>query len=206
MIGIIDYKVGNLKNVELAVRRTGREGIISDDVAVLQKCSGLILPGVGAFGSAMASFLDSGLKPFLDEWVESNGCVLGICVGMQMLFERSFELGEHRGLGYLPGSVVRFAEGQKIPHMGWNQLWITKPDELLNGINSGEYVYFVHSYYAQAEPSDLLAYTDYGVSAAAIVRRGSIYGTQFHPEKSAAPGARLLNNYLNIVEQGGSIC
>lgn len=202
MIGIIDYKVGNLLNVSHAVTRLGYEAVISDDIDILSKADALILPGVGAFGACVENFHKGGFYPFVDKWINDGKYILGICVGMQMLFERSYEMGEYKGLGYFKGDVVRFEAPLKVPHMGWNQLKINKEDPLLNGVNDGDYVYFVHSYHALADKNDVIAYTDYGRDVTAIIGRENICATQFHPEKSSAVGEKILSNYLKIATGG----
>ena len=199
MIGIIDYGVGNLRNVENAVNRLGYYCVISSDAKVLAESEGLILPGVGAFGDSMDMLNGSGLRDFVDEWAAAGKYLLGICVGMQLLFERSYEMGVHQGLGYLKGEVVPFSPPLKIPHMGWNQLELDRDDEILKGVKSGDYVYFVHSYYATPQAENLLAHTDYGVKAAAVVKKGNLYGTQFHPEKSGETGNLILKNFLELL-------
>lgn len=200
MIGIIDYGVGNLKNVKTAVSKAGYDCIISSREEELKTCAGLILPGVGAFGDSVDMLNQSGLRNFVDQWAADNKFMLGICVGMQLMFERSYEMGVHEGLGYLSGEVVPFEKPRKVPHMGWNQLEIIKDDPIVKDLKSGDYVYFVHSYYCTPKEEDLVAYTEYGVKAAAVVHKGNIFGTQFHPEKSAQVGAVILKNYLEHVE------
>ncbi len=202
MIGIIDYKVGNLLNVSHAVNRLGYEAVITDDIDLLSKSDALILPGVGAFGACVENFHKCGFYPFVDKWINDGKYILGICVGMQMLFERSFEMGEYDGLGYFKGDVVRFNEPLKIPHMGWNQLEIVRDDPLMDGVKSGDYVYFVHSYHALADKKDVIAYTDYGTDVTAIIGRENIYATQFHPEKSSDVGEKILKNYLETATGG----
>ena len=202
MIGIIDYKVGNLLNVSHAVNRLGYECVISDDVDVLGKCDALILPGVGAFGACMENYRKSGLGEFVENWLKEGKYILGICVGMQILFEKSYEMGEYDGLGYFKGEVVKFEAPLKIPHMGWNELKINRTDPIMEGINDGDYVYFVHSYHALADKDDVIAYTDYGSEVTAIVGRDNLYATQFHPEKSGDIGHKILGNYLKIATGG----
>ncbi len=200
MIGIIDYGVGNLKNVKTAVSKLGYECIISSNADELKNSAGLILPGVGAFGDSIEMLNKSGLRDFVDRWASDNKYMLGICVGMQLLFERSYEMGIFEGLGYLKGEVVPFERPLKIPHMGWNQLEIVREDNIVTNVESGDYVYFVHSYYATPDKEDLIAYTDYGVKAAAIVNKKNLYGVQFHPEKSAQIGEIILKNYLELIK------
>jgi glutamine amidotransferase len=174
---------------------------VTDDPAVLEEAQGVILPGVGAFGDAMANLEARRLLAPVLRQAESGKPLLGICLGMQLLFDESEEMGQHRGLGLLPGRVVRFPEGElKVPHIGWNQLHIDRQDPLVNGIEQGAYAYFVHSYYvAPEEPSDVLASTDYGIEFAAMVGRGAIWGAQFHPEKSQEVGLRLLDNFVRLL-------
>ncbi|MDR2520140.1 MAG: imidazole glycerol phosphate synthase subunit HisH [Eubacteriaceae bacterium] len=201
MIGIVDYGVGNLRNVQKAVERLGGEAQISSSANVLHSSDAIILPGVGAFGDAAGKLASSGLKEFVDEWVESGKLLLGICVGMQLLFDVSYEFGECKGLGYLQGAVVPFPAGAlKVPHIGWNQLEGVADSPLLEGVHNGDYVYFVHSFYAEPIEEDLLAYTEYGVKAAACVGKGNVYGTQFHPEKSAGVGSKILSNFLEMAK------
>lgn len=201
MIGIIDYGVGNLKNVQTAVKKIGYECMISSNKEELKRSDALILPGVGAFGDSIDMLNQSGLRDFVDHWASDNRYMLGICVGMQLLFERSYEMGVHEGLGYLKGEVIPFEKPLKIPHMGWNELKISKKNSpILKNIEEGEYVYFVHSYYATPAEENLVAYTEYGVKVAAIVQKGNIFATQFHPEKRAATGEKLLKNYLELIK------
>ncbi|MCL1803108.1 MAG: imidazole glycerol phosphate synthase subunit HisH [Eubacteriaceae bacterium] len=199
MIGIIDYGVGNLRNVEQAIARAGYQAFISSDISALAKAGALILPGVGAFGDAVAKLNGSGARPLLDKWAASGKPVLGICVGMQMLYEKSYEFGEHEGLGYLKGSITPFGQGSlKVPHIGWNQLVVIGDCPILKGVEDKSYAYFVHSFYAKADSPDVAAYTEYGVKAAACVNKGSLYGVQFHPEKSSKTGAKILSNFLEL--------
>ncbi len=200
MIGIVDYGVGNLKNVETAVKRLGRDCFISSDKEQLKHSEALILPGVGAFGDSIDMLNKSGLRNFVDKWVSEDKYLFGICIGMQLLFERSYEMGIHEGLGYLKGEVVPFEKPLTIPHMGWNQLDIVKQVPIVNNIQPKEYVYFVHSYYAMPVKDDLVASTHYGADVAAIVQKDKIIGTQFHPEKSAVTGEKILKNYLELTD------
>lgn len=204
MIAIVDYGVGNLRSVQKAVERVGAEGVVTSDAADLETAQGIILPGVGAFGKGMDSLRSRDLiAPVLDQ-VAGGKPLLGICLGMQLLFEESDEMGLHQGLGLLPGRVVRFPEGAlKVPHIGWNRLRI-RPNPLLQGLDDGAYAYFVHSYYpVPREPDDILAETDYGFDFASVVGRGRVWGAQFHPEKSQDVGLQLLANYARLVAEGG---
>lgn len=209
MIAIVDYGIGNLRSVEKALERVGARAVVTDDPAVLDASDGVVLPGVGAFGDGMAHLRARQLIDPVLHQVERRKPLLGICLGMQLLFEESDEMGLHRGLGLLPGRVVRFPEGElKVPHIGWNQLWLADPGPemaLLEGIPHGAHAYFVHSYYAAPEePSDILAKTDYGLAFASVVGRGRIFGAQFHPEKSQDVGLRLLGNFASMVANVGA--
>lgn len=198
-IAVVDYGMGNLHSVSKAVERLGHHPIISSDPQVIRSADGVILPGVGAFGDAMANLQASSLDDTVRQIAESGQPLLGICLGMQLLFTESEEDGSHKGLGLLPGRVVRFTGDLKVPHMGWNRLEFLQPDNPIFSGLSEEYVYFVHSYHALLElPEQLLATTDYGVPVTAIVHRDSIYGMQFHPEKSGELGIRLLDNFLRL--------
>lgn len=194
--------MGNLHSVGKAVERLGHQVIVTASQAEIEAADGVILPGVGAFGDAMKQLSQTGLDKVLKDVAKRGQPLLGICLGMQLLFDEGVEHGNHQGLGILPGKVVRFAEGElKIPHMGWNKLQFkAQNDPLLEGLEEG-YVYFVHSYHAlPTERADLLAVTDYGHEVTAIVGRGNVYGMQFHPEKSSELGMALLESFLtNIV-------
>ncbi|WP_281890780.1 imidazole glycerol phosphate synthase subunit HisH [Paenibacillus sp. YYML68] len=198
MIAIIDYGMGNLHSVRSAVERLGYEAIITSDERELIEADGAILPGVGAFGDAMEHLRESKLIDATKAFAASGKPLLGICLGMQMLFDRSEEHGTHEGLGLLPGEVVRFQGDYKVPHMGWNKLSFCQQSPLFRGLEEG-HVYFVHSYHVKPErENDLLAVTDYYQSVTAIVGRGNVYGMQFHPEKSGAVGMQLLDNFLSM--------
>ncbi|OAS88006.1 MULTISPECIES: imidazole glycerol phosphate synthase subunit HisH [Metabacillus] len=205
MIAIIDYGMGNLYSVSKALERMNVDYIVSHEEAVLEKADGYILPGVGAFKDAMAILTEAGLTSFIQKIVAEGKPLLGICLGMQLLFDESEENGLTKGLSLLPGKVVKIPdtiEGNtlKVPHMGWNDLNIRNQSPLLQGIDSG-YAYFVHSYYIDTEQGDtLLATADYGVDVPAVVGKGNVYGTQFHPEKSSELGLAILKNYIKIVE------
>ena len=199
MIAIVDYGVGNLRSVQKAFERVGATAVVSDEPSALDAAQGVVLPGVGAFGDGMANLRARGLvRPLLAQ-VGAGKPLLGICLGMQLLFEESEEMGCHTGLGLLPGRVVRFPEGDlKVPHIGWNQLRI-RGGELLAGIEDGAYAYFVHSYYARPEVEEqVLAATEYGLEFAAVVGRGVVFGAQFHPEKSQEVGLQLLSNFARL--------
>ncbi|QGG54383.1 imidazole glycerol phosphate synthase subunit HisH [Paenibacillus sp. FSL W8-1187] len=197
-IAVIDYGLGNLHSVSKAVERLGCEALVTSDLAEILSADGAILPGVGAFGDAMAFLRETGMDEATRAFAASGKPLLGICLGMQLLFDEGEEHGPHQGLGLLPGRVVRFRGEYKIPHMGWNRLQFRQESPLLEGLEEG-HVYFVHSYHAlPAEPSDLIAVTDYHQPVTAIVGRGNVTGMQFHPEKSGELGMSLLRNFLRL--------
>jgi imidazole glycerol-phosphate synthase subunit HisH len=206
MIAIVDYGMGNLQSVQKALERVGASAVVTRDPAVLEAARGLVLPGVGAFGDAMANLRSQRLLAPVLRYAESGKPLLGICLGMQLLFDESEEMGRHQGLGLLPGQVVRFPRGDlRVPHVGWNEFRQVRGD-LLASIRDGAHAYFVHSYFvAPEEPLDVLATTEYGIEFAAVVGRGSVYGAQFHPEKSQEVGLQLLKNFVRLVgeEQHG---
>jgi glutamine amidotransferase len=200
MIAIVDYGMGNLRSVQKALELVGAEAVVTDEAAVLDAAQGIVLPGVGAFGDAVDNIRTRQLAAPVLRQAAKQKPLLGICLGMQLLFDESEEMGRHRGLGLLPGRVVRFPEGElKVPHIGWNQLQGVRGAPL-EGIRPEAYAYFVHSYYVAAEePSDVLATTEYGVTFASVVGRGLVWGAQFHPEKSQEVGLRLLENFFHLV-------
>ena len=200
MIGIIDYGVGNLFSLRSSFEAIGQEVVISGEEEVLAKADKLILPGVGAFEDAAKKLRQNGLDRFVREQVALGKPLLGICLGMQMLFERSYEYGVHEGLGLLKGEVVpmegKLPKELKIPHIGWNQLKFVNQDSLLlSGIREGDFVYFVHSYFASGCEDSLAAVTDYGMPVTAMVEKGNIFGCQFHPEKSGNVGLAILRAF-----------
>jgi glutamine amidotransferase len=198
MIAIIDYGMGNLHSVSKAVERLGYEALVTSDENEIMTADGAILPGVGAFGDAMEHLRESRLDAVAVRYAQSGKPLLGICLGMQLLFTSSEEHGSYEGLNLLPGKVVRFQGSYKIPHMGWNRLQFQQKSPLFAGIEEG-HVYFVHSFHALPEQaSDLLAVTDYYQQVTAIVGRGNVYGMQFHPEKSGSIGMQLLSNFLGL--------
>ena len=199
MVGIIDYGVGNLFSLRSSFAAIGVEAFVSGDAAKLAKADRLILPGVGAFGDAAEKLRATGLDAFVREQAAAGKPLMGICLGMQLLFERSYEYGDHEGLGLLKGQVVgmsgRLPEGLKIPHMGWNALKLTKSAKLLE---EGSYVYFVHSFYAENCEDSIAAVTDYGIPITAAVEKGNIFGCQFHPEKSGNVGLAILKRFCEV--------
>ena len=197
-IAIIDYGMGNLHSVSKAVERLGYEALVTADEAAILSADGVILPGVGAFGDAMELIRATGLDETVRKAAASGKPLLGICLGMQLLFTESEEHGKHEGLDLLPGSVVRFRGAFKVPHMGWNRLTFLQDSPLFAGL-AGGHAYFVHSYRVYPkERSDLLATTDYYGEVTAIVGRGNVFGMQFHPEKSGDVGMKLLGNFLAL--------
>ena len=198
---IIDYEMGNLRSVQKAIEAVGCAADIVSDPVKIKTYSHVILPGVGAFRDAIAQLRQSGLGQAFVEAVQAGKPCLGVCLGLQLLFERSFEEGEFEGLGLLKGDVVRFTPqpGLKIPHMGWNTLAIKREDPLLSGIGTEPCVYFVHSYHAAAaDPADILATSDHGGPFVAAVGRDNLRASQFHPEKSQATGLKIYSNFMNL--------
>ncbi len=199
---LIDAGVGNLHSVHKALEHVGARVHRTQDPEVVRRATKMVLPGVGAFGDFMAGLRKHGLEEAVREALARGVPLLGICVGMQALFEVSYELGTHAGLGLLPGEVRRFPDqpGLKVPHTGWNQIWIRKTSPLLTGIPSGAYVYFNHSYYCvPASDAPVVAETDYGLRYASIVQKDHIFGVQFHPEKSQRVGLQILANFVERV-------
>jgi glutamine amidotransferase len=208
MIALIDYGLGNLRSVEKALQAVGADVHLTDDPEAVRRADRLILPGVGAFGDAAANLRRAGFEQPLLQAAAGNIPLLGICVGMQLFFDGSEEMGRHRGLGLLPGEVVRFPgdmvepDGRplKVPQIGWNRLEHDGRDPLLHDVPSGSYAYFVHSYYCSpSDPSCAIATTDYGFGYASIVRSGTLWGIQCHPEKSQHVGLQILRNFAGIV-------
>ena len=199
MIAIVDYGIGNLGSVSKGLRRAGAEVQLTGDPEALRRADALVLPGDGAFGAAMTEIDSRGLTAVLREAVERGTPLLGICIGMQLLFEESEEHGRHRGLGILPGRVRRFDGDLAVPHMGWNTLRARRPHPVLEGIEDAAHVYFVHSYYCDAPDDVVIAASDYGREFPAIVGRGHVLGLQFHPEKSQGVGLRLAANFVRSV-------
>jgi len=197
---IIDYGMGNLASVQRAFEKINVETKISSNIEDLRNAKSLILPGVGAFRDAIAALNDLGLSDAIRDEVSKGKNIIGICLGMQLLYERGYEYGDYEGLGLIKGNVEYMDFKLKIPHMGWNNLKIEKADPILKYINEDEYVYFVHSYYAVSDSSDLVAYAEYEKLVPAIVRNKNVYGIQFHPEKSGDTGLNILKAYKEIIE------
>lgn len=205
MIGIIDYDAGNLCSVEKALRYLGEETIVSRDPQILLKADKVILPGVGSFGEAMGNLHKYHLVPVIQELVQNGTPFLGICLGLQLLFESSEESPNVDGLGILKGRILKIppAQGLKIPHMGWNSLHLQNDGRLFRGIEEDAYVYFVHSYYLQAEEAVIVkATTDYSTEIHASVEKNNVFGCQFHPEKSSKCGLKILGNFAGIEKEG----
>ena len=209
MVAIIDYGVGNLFSLRSSFAAIGQEAEVTSDPEALRRAKRLILPGVGAFEDAAAKLRASGLAETVKEEALRGKPLLGICLGMQMLFEKSYEYGEHDGLGLLKGEIRPIAEripaGLKIPQMGWNSLRIVRESPLLQYTRDGDYVYFVHSYSAVGCEDSLLAVTEYGADLTACVGKGNIFGCQFHPEKSGETGLRILRAFCEAGEEGGTV-
>lgn len=201
MIAVIDYDAGNIKSVEKALISLGQDVCVTREKGSLFEADGLILPGVGSFGDAMAKLHSYGLTEIIKEIIGRGTPFLGICLGLQLLFERSEESPGVEGLGILRGSVVRIPSdmGLKVPHIGWNDLQLPGKGRLFAGIDPGVYVYFVHSYYLQAEKKEIVKATaQYGVTVEASVEQDNVFACQFHPEKSSDAGLRILKNFLTV--------
>lgn len=203
MIAIVDYDAGNVRSVELALERLDAPCVVTADPAVIEAADAVILPGVGAFGDAMASLRTRALTGVLGHVAAGGRPFLGICLGMQALFDTSEESPGVPGLGIIPGEVRRLRAGErKVPHMGWNSLAMQGAGSVLSGCGTSPYVYFVHSYACHAaNPEDVLATAEYGEVFHAAVRRGNVLGMQFHPEKSGSAGSRMLANFIAMVNK-----
>ena len=204
MIALIDYGAGNVRSVHKALETVGANVHLTRSPDVIPAAEKIVLPGVGAFGDCMAGLRRAGLVDALYQAVEQGKPLLGICVGLQVLFEQGEEMGRHAGLGLLPGHVVRFdndliVEGLKIPHTGWNQVEPTRDHPLFDELPHGAWAYFNHAYYGQARPEHTLAITDYGGHFPSVVGQGRVYGIQFHPEKSQDVGLHILRNFVERV-------
>lgn len=202
MIRIIDYGVGNLFSLRSSLRAIGIDADYTGNPAEIRKADKLILPGVGAFRDAREALRSTGLDRVVQEEAGKGKPLMGICLGMQMLFNRSYEYGEYEGLGLIPGEIVPM-EGQipkdlPIPHIGWNELMLKQPSPLMKNTANGDYVYFVHSYYAETPTEYVIATTDYGVEMTAAVQKDNVYGCQFHPEKSSEVGLSILKAFCEL--------
>jgi glutamine amidotransferase len=200
MIAVINYGLGNLHSVQKAVANVGGAAVVTDDAQEIMGADKVVLPGVGAFADGMKGLESRGLVPVVRNVAAQGKPLLGICLGMQLLFDESEEQGHHLGLGLLAGKVVLFQDpGVKVPQIGWNQVQIDKQSDLISGINDGEYFYFNHGYYCiPGETRDVLTRTDYGTSFASAVERETIFGVQFHPEKSQHSGLLILKNFVEL--------
>ena len=202
MLAIIDYGVGNLYSLSHSLTHLGIENVITRDPEIIASAERLILPGVGAFGDARKKLDDTGLTSLIIRRAREGTPLLGICLGMQMLFDKSYEYGEHEGLGLIRGQVQPIAEaipaGLKIPHIGWNALHIKKESPLFSGIRDGDCVYYVHSYYAAGCDESVIATSEYGAELTGAVQRGNIFGCQFHPEKSGSVGLNILRAFAQL--------
>lgn len=197
---ILDYGVGNLMSIKQGFKRVGIDTIISKDLEVIQNAKSLILPGVGAFQDAMKALESSGLIPSIKRHVELNKYLFGVCLGMQLLYEDSYEDGYYKGLGILQGSIKKIDTKLKIPHMGWNELTFKKNSRLTTYINENDYVYFVHSFFVDTVGDEVCAITYYDLEIPAIVEKNNVFATQFHPEKSGEVGLNILKAYGDIVK------
>ena len=201
MIAMIDYDAGNIKSVEKALQKLGADVVITKDPQEILNADKVILPGVGSFGDAMNNLKKYGLDEVIHRVVEKGTPFLGICLGLQLLFERSDESPEAVGLGILKGEILRIpdAEGLKIPHMGWNSLHLQNNGRLFQGLKENDYVYFVHSYYLKAEDESIVkATTNYSVNIHASVEKDNVFACQFHPEKSSDVGLKILKNFVEL--------
>ena len=202
MIAILDYGVGNLFSLKSSLDKLGFDNIITGDKKDIMSCDRLILPGVGSFKTAMSKLNEKGLSDVVYDFVSSGRYMMGICLGMQLLYKRSFEFGECEGLGFLEGDIVplsdKLSDEFLIPHMGWNSLEIINYSPLLKDIDKNSFVYFVHSYYAELNKIETVAYSDYGVEVTAISQKDNVFGCQFHPEKSGKVGLTILKNFCEI--------
>ena len=202
MIAIIDYGVGNLFSLKCSFKAIGEEAVVTNDVKIINNADKIILPGVGAFGDAAKKLEESGMAEVLLKECQKGKPVMGICLGMQLLFDESYEFGNHKGLGLISGKIVPF-EGKidkefRIPQIGWNSLELYNNSPIFSDLNNGDYVYFVHSYFAECEKKNVIATSDYGIEFTAAVQKDNVFGCQFHPEKSGDVGMKILKSFSNI--------
>ena len=204
---IVDYGAGNLRSVARAVAQAGVEALVSAEPRAVDAARALVLPGVGAAADTMANLRAAGLVEPVRQYIASGRPFLGVCMGLQALFDVSEEGGEHACLGIVPGRVVRFPQGLTVPHMGWNTVELRRPHPVFEGIEQGAYFYFVHSYYPRpADDAAIAAETEYdGVRFASVVARGNLVATQFHPEKSGSDGLRLYANFVRLALEHGAV-
>lgn len=198
MIGIIDYGMGNLRSVQKALEFVGEKAFISSDPYELKKAQKLVLPGVGAFKDAMANLCSKKLDKLIYEGVEEGKPFMGICLGMQLIFDKSYEYGECKGLGLIPGEIELLPDNVKKPHIGWNSLNIKMEEPMLKNLGKNPYVYFVHSYYLETDAPVVSATTDYGKEIQVAVQKDNIFAFQFHPEKSGDVGLEILKNFARL--------
>ena len=205
MVAIIDYGVGNLFSLKSSFSAIGADAVVTSSKSELERAESIILPGVGAFCDAAKKLKDSGLEDTVISLAKAGKPLMGICLGMQLLFEKSYEYGEHRGLGLIKGEIKPIEsvipKGYKIPHIGWNSLEIKKQTPIFENVKNGEYVYFVHSYFAADCKSSVTAVSDYGAPLTASVQAGNIFGCQFHPEKSGETGLKILRSFVALGEE-----
>lgn len=205
MVAIIDYGVGNLFSLKSSFSAIGADAVVTSSKSELERAESIILPGVGAFCDAAKKLKDSGLEDTVISLAKAGKPLMGICLGMQLLFEKSYEYGEYRGLGLIKGEIrpieTVIPKGYKIPHIGWNSLEIRKPTPIFENVKNGEYVYFVHSYYAADCENSVTAVSDYGAPLTASVQDGNIFGCQFHPEKSGETGLKILRSFVALGEE-----
>lgn len=205
MVAIIDYGVGNLFSLKSSFSAIGADAVVTSSKSKLERAESIILPGVGAFCDAAKKLKDSGLEDTVISLAKAGKPLMGICLGMQLLFEKSYEYGEHRGLGLIKGEIrpieTVIPKGYKIPHIGWNSLEIKKQTPIFENVKNGEYVYFVHSYYAADCENSVTAVSDYGAPLTASVQAGNIFGCQFHPEKSGETGLKILRSFVALGEE-----
>ncbi|MBR1738558.1 MAG: imidazole glycerol phosphate synthase subunit HisH [Firmicutes bacterium] len=198
MIAIIDYGMGNLRSVQKAFEFIGHEAVVTDDISVMEKADKIVLPGVGAFGDAIDTIRKKGFDKVIYRAVEDGKPFLGICLGMQMVFEKSYEYGEYEGLGLIPGKIVLLPDDVKKPHIGWNDLNVKMRSPLFEGTGENPYVYFVHSYYLETDAPVVSATTFYGKEIQVAVQKDKIFALQFHPEKSGDVGLQILKNFAEL--------
>ena len=200
MIAIVNYGMGNLRSVQKAFETVGYEAIVTYEKEQIKSANAIVIPGVGAFYDAMNNLKSLGLDDVIAEEIKTGKPFLGICLGMQVLFSYGYEVEKSEGLNIISGDIVKIPEGNKIPHMGWNSLDIKRESSILKGVESGDYFYFVHSYYARPQrPEVVVATTEYGIEVPAVVQKDNIIGIQFHPEKSSNTGLKILKNFGELI-------